>query len=918
MRTPGLKKILAFTLLPQIMPRFRDLFSGFTFVAFFIAQVYRSAGLLPAGHPYLLSSNMGRFGISHVMAEAGLLLKKNRASIDQVAIYWLLMTGLVILAAQVGMLALGLFVQAAHAAPPVFDPGTNFFITLDPDQDLAFILLDYVFGIPDFFNSCVATGGNCLGSALNSGQYWTNTARTATADVAFPYPSHLAMRSMFQLYSTALLVIGVLILLYFVFAVLAETAETGTPFGRRFNKVWAPLRLVVALGLLIPIANGLNAAQYVALYAAKFGSGFATNGWTLFADAAVQGGTTMLGTPEALIAVSNPPPINTLMTFSALLSTCKLGYERMSDYRGDNPPIRIHAFLVNPRNQAEPRRIIDDNFVYAEALDYYKHGNIVVRFGEYREMDGKPVYTNAISNVEPLCGEVTMMSSNADQNDTPGAYHALEQYYESTLGQLWANATAPPSTLYQTGDGETLRNMSSIAGPNPNAPLPTTAEMVEERDNFAAGLLAILNDATEIQAGSPVLTDNMTQYGWAGAGIWYNRLAQVNGSLISAIYNLPSVTKMPEIMEEIQKKRLANDHDVTGPERFMPYDSDDHEMKGNDNAENQIGKALYQAYKLWSDNFTEQSVTGNIFVDGINSIFGTSGLFNIRQNADRGVHPLAQLVAIGRGILESAVRNLGWAAVAGLGGGIINMMSAHLVGTVAMAASGFLMSVALIALSIGFVLYYVLPFMPFLFFFFAVGGWVKAIFEAMVGVPLWALAHLRIDGNGLPGDAAIGGYFMVLEIFLRPILIIFGMLGGTAIFSAQAAILNEIWQLVASNVVGFDRVNVGAGDETGAIRYVRDAVDTLFFTVIYAIVVYMLGMSSFKMVDMVPNYIMRWIGTSVDSFSNERGDSPEGIMTTSAVGADQFTDSIRGIVSQGGRDLGGATKALSDRITKKA
>ena len=66
----------------------------------------------------------------------------------------------------------------------------------------------------------------------------------------------------------------------------------------------------------------------------------------------------------------------------------------------------------------------------------------------------------------------------------------------------------------------------------------------------------------------------------------------------------------------------------------------------------------------------------------------------------------------------------------------------------------------------GFVLYYILPFMPFIYFFFAVGSWVKAIFEAMVGVPLWALAHLKIQGEGLPTQSALTGYLLIYPQFL--------------------------------------------------------------------------------------------------------------------------------------------------------
>ncbi len=912
----GAKKILAFTLTPQLTPRLRSLFSGFTFVSFFIAQVYRAAGLLPENHPYLQPANKGRFGVIHVVAEAGLLMKRKGASFDQRAIYWLLMTGIVILAAQVALLALGLFVQSAHAVP--FGPATNFFITLAPDQDLAFILLDRVFGIPDFFNSCVATGGVCLGSPLAAGQFWANSARTEIGVIAFPYPYHLAVHSALEMYSIALLIIAVLILCYFVFAVLAETAETGTPFGRRFNKIWAPIRLVAALGLLIPVANGLNAAQYIALYAAKFGSGFATNGWNVFTDEAIDGATTMLGDPDTLVAITRPPPVNTLMTFFALVSTCKLGYERVSEARGDPTRIEIHPYLINPRQAAEPRRNLDDaGWVFADALTYYNRGNITVRFGEYRvDAAGKPVYTNAVGNVEPICGEVTLPMSNIDETDTPGAYHALEQYF-ALLNQLWLEATIPPSPIYETGDAFTRRDIPGINVPGPPSVPPPTPDMIARRDDFAAGVLAILNDAVDLQQDSPVLNDPINQYGWAGAGIWYNRIAQVNGSLIGAVYDLPAVTKMPEIMEEIMKQRLANDQDVSGPERYKPYISNGQQPDPRDQQDMAIGQALYDAYKHWADNFSEMAVSGNIFLDAINAVFGTAGLFSMRENADRGVHPLAQLTAIGKGLMESAIRNLGYAAFAGLGGGLFNILQVHLVGTVGLAASSFLVSIAAIALSIGFILYYVVPFLPFIYFFFAVGSWIKSIFEAMVGVPLWALAHLRIDGNGLPGEAAAGGYFMILEIFLRPILTIFGMLGGIALFSAQAAILNEIWQLVTSNVTGFDPVTAGAGEETGALMYARGAVDKLFFTALYAIIVYMLGVSSFKMVDLIPNFALRWMGQNVSSFAEKTAENPESIVSRTFMGTDAIGDSLRGGLKDGIRTLGGATTSLGDRLARR-
>ena len=185
----------------------------------------------------------------------------------------------------------------------------------------------------------------------------------------------------------------------------------------------------------------------------------------------------------------------------------------------------------------------------------------------------------------------------------------------------------------------------------------------------------------------------------------------------------------------------------------------------------------------------------------------------------------------------------------------------------------------------------------------------------MVGLPLWALAHIRIDGDGLPGPAAMNGYFLVFEIFIRPILIIFGLLAAVSIFAAQVEVLNEIWKLVTTNLVGYDttpgavpppaiEVDSGWGDRVGSIEYMRGEVDVLFHTVIYTMIVYMMAMASFKLIDMIPNNILRWMGTSVSTFA-EQADDPAGSLVRYAY-----------IGSQGA--LSGLSGGFSSLLTRAA
>src|SRR5207247_1193931 len=76
-------------------------------------------------------------------------------------------------------------------------------------------------------------------------------------------------------------------------------------------------------GLLIPITNGLNSAQYITLYAAKWGSNFATNGWIVFNKAIDESATNMAGNLDLAVKPKEPDAAG-LLQFMTLAHTCKI------------------------------------------------------------------------------------------------------------------------------------------------------------------------------------------------------------------------------------------------------------------------------------------------------------------------------------------------------------------------------------------------------------------------------------------------------------------------------------------------------------------------------------------------------------------------------------------------------------------
>lgn len=901
------KKFIRYAVLPGLRPRLQDLFfSGFHYIPFFIALVYSTVRLLPAGHPYLDSANIGRFGIRHVIAEAAnhLVLKTRNA--DQIIMFSAVLVGLVLIFLQIFLLASSfLFQPALSAAMPTNFAG--FFITPNPGQDIAMIMLDLVFGVPNLFLSCVNAQATCLDNY--GGGIVNMTGQSIFIQASWPYPIHHALHEMFRIYSIGLLVVATLITCYFISTIVMETAQTGTPFGKRFNKLWAPIRIVVAFGLLIPIGYGLNSSQYIVLYAAKFGSGFATNGWTLFNQGLTQ---SYLGQTANLVSRPNVPEIHGVLQFMYSASVCAW-LEWLENQR------HIRAYAVRDSLSNPPNLLFADwpglpggppgtgaQASYAQVMAFLRGDkDIVIRFGVEDRTTLNKGY------VSPICGELIIPLSDPRPPGMaePGT-EMMQRYYVYVIQELWqAVYTGTFLTPYNYASYTALkhvqcRRVGGACPPDGNLPDANFRSQLQQfyRDDVEAaltnggnGLGFVLGGGggalrAQIDSATWLVTPQLLAKGWAGASLWYNKVAEINGALTEAVSAIPSVSRWPSLMEYVYEKKRQSDQHVPVNERFNPQLANGVPVKERETYTLPFAAAMWESYNYWQQGgfatTAHTEPTGNIVMDMINKIFGTGGLYSMRKNPD--IHPLAQLVGLGKSLINSAGFDLFLA-----GGGAVAMPALdNSPRAAAGALVSFLISLSMAILTMGFILHYIVPFLPFIYFFFAVGGWLKAIFEAMIGAPLWALAHIRIDGNGLAGAAAVNGYFLIFEIFLRPILIIFGLLASISTFSAMVYALNQVWDLVVSNLSGFDVPSETKGFGVSMGQYFRSAVDEFFFTAIYAIIVYMMALSSFKLIDLIPANILRWMGQSVATENDARENAAESLVSTTSVGAGQATGAI--------------------------
>ena len=929
--------VVKYMVLPRILPRLAELIStGFYTFAFFMACVLSTIRLIPASHEYLRPQNIGRFGIIQVLATAANNLEFRKENADQIIVFGIVVTALALLALQIFSLLLT-FVMAPAMAQiatilnpyPGFVPAGAAGTGVNGEFDIAMILLDRVFGVPGLFDSCVSLGIPCTGinaDGLNA----TNEVQATLG--TFPWPFHNGLHQMYLFYSLALLIIGLLIFIYFIMVILIETAQTGTPFGRRFNSVWAPIRMVVAIGLLVPFAFGMNSAQFITLYAAKWGSGLATTAWFQF-----NASLTKLTTEQQLLGVPKGPSAMQLLSFMSLAHACEYLEEERFPWNPDTVPAgvtrNVDGWLVKndpiKNNQIELITITD----FAGARAFYNNGNIIMRFG-----DEDPSYANPASTVfyggekalvKKSCGELLLTTTDMG---LAGPAYMNEGWYQ-LVNSLWGGGPGllPTASAAGSQDCNTVADLDDLflalqdsshkwieARIKPNG---TAAGGVGNTDYFTTSdtkqsMLASVSNVIQCLVNNAVLEERASNVydippellmrGWAGAGIWYNKIAAANGALATAARNIPKVTAYPEVMERVAKAKLRVDPNVSADDIYNPTINEGKILQlPRGEQEVLAAQVMYDLYRFWLTDLErvgKPSASGNFFGKLLMNLFGLEGLYSITANND--VHPLAKLVSVGKGLIDSTITNLTGGTVAIFGGAIIGMADhplAKLGPQLGEVAGDIMFSLATVGLTAGFVLYYVIPFLPFIYFFFAVGNWLKTVFEAMVGVPLWALAHIRIDGNGLPGDAAINGYYLIFEIFLRPIMIIFGLIAGISIFAAMAAVLHDIWDIVVANVGG-----TGADEQASLTESIRGPVDKLFYLVVYTIILYMMAISSFKLVELIPQQILRWLGASVPTFVDQSQDAAGGLVQYAAIGGGHMFGQITGSTKQAMSQMGSA------------
>jgi hypothetical protein len=120
----------------------------------------------------------------------------------------------------------------------------------------------------------------------------------------------------------------------------------------------------------------------------------------------------------------------------------------------------------------------------------------------------------------------------------------------------------------------------------------------------------------------------------------------------------------------------------------------------------------------------------------------------------------------------------------------------------------------------------------------------------------------------------------------------------------MANVLIDIWNIVIANVGG-----TGSTEELGLADSIRAPVDKMFYLVMFTMLLYMIGVSSFKLVDQIPQSILRWIGASVPTFVDQKDDITSSLVSKSSMYANRIFGGFTGEMTNKYKGIKGRQEA---------
>lgn len=684
-----------------------------------------------------------------------------------------------------------------------------------------------------------------------------------------------------HMFNMGILVFATAIFGYAAIVGTLQSAHDGQLLGKQWSTVWVPIRFSAGIALLIPTASGFCLAQYGLLWILSNGVGLASS---MTQDAAGAYVSRMGNLVSVRMLNASEIEKTTITVLGNELCVAALNKMRPGQYG---------ISVVD----AKGKTVIPSGSTHFNASNSPMGARI--QWGQLPKTDG--------GEAPNVCGEAIAATSVANNDEL-----ALLSRYGQANGILaQSEALAPLARKAMTFDegGKTFITKGEVSTALRSAALDLRNSMADAVASNIAGQTAQWTEG---------VLDTVNKGGWFSLGTWYFQLGRLNGKLNELANSVPSVSMFrdEDISSPANGVGGVEDHDriamATVISMATAYFAD-RPLNSNgliSAASPTAGASMNKGASGWVDN-----TTNAIFSVGDRVDTSSEGFFNTKDSAlyfgydpTNSAPAIIQLKNVGDWIITGVYTAAG---ISIFGGDLIDKMPQKKgkdlfdksiskspeskIGSVAATIFSF---TALALLVFGIILAFWLPMLPFINWVGGLIGWVISVLEMLVAAPIWIAAHLHPEGEGMASRHAASGYMIVLELLLRPVLMVFGFIVAVIIVDPLLNVISWMYFPAFSSMT----VDSSAG-----------LITLIMKIIIYAVICWMVINFAFKAITSVPTGVMKWIGGMAGHNSEMAESLGENARHIVVSGAHQVQGATRAGISAGARRL---NKSMANAVPK--
>lgn len=900
---------LGYAFNPSLGSSIKPLTDNFKFFRMTIAMLFVTSGMLDKSHPFFRPDV--RFTMGDLFRETYARFDWRDHSKMPQNIFFLAVWGLLALSA-LWVVTLVLYFLAG-ATPARAEETQPLFGIIPGSQDIATQFID------NLIKGDPITG---MGTAGEAGYMPAGPVSGLIQS---------GLRGMLEFYSSAVLAFASFLLLYHVINMVVQAAWSGKALEGA-AQIWAPLRLVLAICLLVPLGTGLNAAQLMTLEIAKLGSGLATRAWNVFGTALTNSNNIENIAMANLRGVEEP--VKRLMIIYGCMADINIRLNATTNAvegANNNGAATVGAIIGGLTGSIFGPVTAAAGAAAGGAAAMMLDDTIIEKVNWDHAANERLISVGAFRNPN-LCG-LTSIPAEIPETDTATStgltsVKAMRRTVQNEIATLSMDlrgkvkvGAACMAALYQVAGNaqradayQVLCNDAGVSTVAYGDNFDNTQQNIVRRDimtfvgNAVREYYARLSDkikaAAQDLSEQNAIRDNSS---WIEAGVYFARVSAMQYAIVNAAQaslkasfgNVMGDSQIQVLRAGTRRAEAEASGGEQGGQPFLGmgqpqkdyfeqmltkhadfvYGNTANGLAGFDYTLDDAG-SIAQPSVSGTGQGAGAVAPGNVIIDGL---FGSdnTAIIKIMTGPAALSDPINSLFNVGHMIYSSAIMLLFGGAALSIIAGFMGPIVGGIGGSIANAG----IVLAYMMLTISFPVVFILPVLPLTRFLAGLMSWLLGLFEAIASMPLFALAHLNPKGNTL-FEPAQRGYHYLLHIALKPILLVFGMIGVIIVLPIILYAHNALYGVVI--------------DMMWDDKFVSP-VDKIMFFLAYAGTAYGFVNIAFKAIDDLSSKSLGW-----GNFQNYgfRDDSEQVGQNTAA-----FAQYATTFAQQGGNALGGIQKA---------